>query len=178
MAIARLRIWAVTLACLSAACASTGSVPRPFPTPGSPGPRAEASTSAAGEVLNRSALVQTALDLLGTRYRNGGSDPTGFDCSGFTQYVFARHGLALPRQARDQFGTGHSIESRTLAPGDLLFFSTVAPGPSHVAISIGGDRFVHAPSSNGVVRVERLSSSYWSPRFIGARRIPRATSGL
>jgi cell wall-associated NlpC family hydrolase len=60
---------------------------------------------------------------------------------------------------------------RDLQPGDLVFFSTTAPGPSHVGMSIGGDEFIHAPSTAGVVRVERLSGTYWAPRFVGARRI-------
>jgi cell wall-associated NlpC family hydrolase len=115
-------------------------------------------------------LVGTALSLRGTPYRNGGSDPSGFDCSGFTQYVFAQHGLALPRDVREQFRQGRSIDSRALLPGDLVFFSTTDPGVSHVAIVVGGDEFVHAPSSTGVVRVEHLSASYWSQRFVGARR--------
>jgi cell wall-associated NlpC family hydrolase len=111
------------------------------------------------------------MDLRGTPYRNGGSDPDGFDCSGFTQWVFSRNGIVLPRATRDQFEAGHSVAADRLEPGDLLFFTTVAPGPSHVAIAIGGDEFVHAPSSTGVVRVEHLSSSYWRRRFIGARRV-------
>jgi cell wall-associated NlpC family hydrolase len=115
--------------------------------------------------------VGTALSLRGTPYRNGGSDPNGFDCSGFTQYVFAQFGFALPREVREQYHEGKSIEPADLAPGDLVFFSTTDPGVSHVAIVVGGDQFVHAPSSSGVVRVERLSSSYWSPRYVGARRI-------
>jgi len=65
---------------------------------------------------------------------------------------------------------GHSIDRNHLAPGDLVFFSTVAPGASHVGIAIGNDEFVHAPSSRGVVRVERLSADYWRRRYIGARR--------
>jgi cell wall-associated NlpC family hydrolase len=117
------------------------------------------------------ALVGTALALRGTPYVNGGADPSGFDCSGFTQYVFARYGLALPREVREQYRVGKSIKAEDLAPGDILFFSTTEPGPSHVAIALGGDQFVHAPSSTGVVRVERLSSSYWSPRYLGARRV-------
>jgi cell wall-associated NlpC family hydrolase len=116
------------------------------------------------------ALTGTALALRGVRYRDGGTDPSGFDCSGFTQYVFAQHGIALPRDVKDQFGTGKPVKPTEIAPGDLLFFTTVAPGPSHVAMAIGGDEFVHAPSSTGVVRVERLASTYWSQRFVGARR--------
>jgi cell wall-associated NlpC family hydrolase len=118
------------------------------------------------------ALVGTALQLRGTQYRDGGSDPNGFDCSGFTQYVFAQHGLSLPRAVHDQFSSGKAVRPAEIEAGDLLFFTTTAPGASHVAIAVGGDEFVHAPSSTGVVRVERLSSRYWAPRFVGARRVP------
>jgi peptidoglycan DL-endopeptidase CwlO len=117
------------------------------------------------------ALVGTALALRGIPYRNGGTDPQGFDCSGFTQYVFAQHGMALPRDVREQYRVGKSVKPEELSPGDIVFFATTDPGPSHVAIAIGGDEFVHAPSSTGVVRVEHLSSSYWSPRYLGARRL-------
>ena len=85
--------------------------------------------------------------------------------------MFNEHGVALPRDVRDQFKAGKSVKPDKVGPGDLLFFSTVAPGASHVAIALGGDEFIHAPSSTGVVRVERLTSSYWSKRFVGARRI-------
>lgn len=117
------------------------------------------------------AVAGTALSLRGTPYRNGGSDPHGFDCSGFTQYVFSQHGVALPRDVSEQYRAGEAINPSQLAPGDLVFFATTAPDVSHVAIAIGGDEFVHAPSSSGVVRVEHLSGSYWSPRFVGARRV-------
>jgi peptidoglycan DL-endopeptidase CwlO len=117
------------------------------------------------------ALAGTALGFRGTPYRNGGSDPQGFDCSGFTQYVFAQYGVALPRDVREQFKMGTAVDPGSVAPGDLVFFTTTAPGASHVAIALGGDQFVHAPSSSGVVRVERLSSGYWAPRYVGARRV-------
>ena len=109
--------------------------------------------------------------LRGTRYRDGGDGPDGFDCSGFTQYVFAQHGIALPRDVQTQSQLGQNVEPSELAMGDLVFFSTVARGASHVGIAIGGDQFVHAPSSAGVVRVEHLSAGYWSQRFVAARRI-------
>jgi cell wall-associated NlpC family hydrolase len=131
----------------------------------SPAPRSSASG------VDSYALVGTALSLRGAPYRNGGTDPQGFDCSGFTQYVFSQYGLPLPREVREQYRVGKSIKAEDLAPGDILFFATTDPGPSHVAIAIGGDQFVHAPSSTGVVRVEHLSSSYWSPRYLGARRV-------
>ena len=155
------------------ACASTGAVPRPFPTPGAhaapppstpaPPPSAPAGTGYA--------IAGTALSLRGAPYRDGGSDPHGFDCSGFVQYVFAQNGLRVPRKVGDQYHAGQSVSPGQIQPGDLVFFSTVAPGASHVGIAIGGDEFVHAPSERGEVRVEHLSSTYWSPRFIGARRV-------
>jgi cell wall-associated NlpC family hydrolase len=129
------------------------------------------SASAFRGAIDSYALVGTALALRGIPYRNGGADPQGFDCSGFTQYVFGQHGVALPRDVREQFRVGKSVKPEDLSPGDIVFFSTTEPGPSHVAIAIGGDEFVHAPSTSGVVRVEHLSSTYWSPRFLAARRV-------
>lgn len=162
------RLAGVALAAVTAACASTGATPRPFPAPG-PRPVAIAPARPAVSVLTR-----IALDLVGTPYRDGGSDPTGFDCSGFTQYVFHQDGVTLPRETHDQFKVGKKVKRTKVGAGDLLFFSTIAPGPSHVAIALGSGKFVHAPSSRGVVRVERLDASYWSRRFIGARRVTRS----
>jgi cell wall-associated NlpC family hydrolase len=185
---------------VSGGCASSGAVPHPFPMPSrgapaaarpaSPEPAvaAPAPPGAAGNEdpqlpepslqdrpaprLSRgNSLVDTALAFRGVPYRNGGSLPDGFDCSGFTQYVFAEFGIALPRATRKQYGEGQAVDADDLAPGDLVFFSTVAPGASHVGIAIDRDRFVHAPSSTGVVRVERLGASYWSRRYVGARRL-------
>ena len=176
----------ILAAACSGACASTGYRPQPFPLPGGEAapvqpvpppsaPEGQAPSSAAPRAaaggIDGYALAGTALSLRGAPYRNGGADPNGFDCSGFTQYVFSQHGLSLPREVREQYRVGKTIGPQDLAPGDILFFTTTDPGPSHVAIAIGGDQFVHAPSSTGVVRVERLSSSYWSPRFLGARRV-------
>jgi peptidoglycan DL-endopeptidase CwlO len=121
---------------------------------------------------NGYALSGTALSLRGAPYRNGGVDPvSGFDCSGFVKYVYQQHGVSMPREVREQFRVGKNVDRDQLEPGDLVFFSTVAPGASHVGIVIGGDQFVHAPSERGVVRVESLSQQYWSTRFIGAKRV-------
>jgi cell wall-associated NlpC family hydrolase len=180
---AALVIGTLALSACSIACASTGAVPKPFPVPGgSPnaappsGPAAPpAGKTTAGRAGRGSfdgyALAGTALSLRGAPYRNGGGDPQGFDCSGFTQYVFAQHGVSLPRAVHEQYRLGKTVKPDDLSPGDLVFFTTTDPGASHVAIAIGGDEFVHAPSSSGVVRVEHLGSSYWSPRFLGARRM-------
>jgi cell wall-associated NlpC family hydrolase len=116
-------------------------------------------------------VLSTALALQGTPYRNGGSDPSGFDCSGFVQWVYSRHGTALPREVRQQWRVGDDVDREDVRAGDLLFFETVSRGASHVGIALDGDRFVHAPSSTGVVRVERVSTPYWSSRWVGARRV-------
>jgi cell wall-associated NlpC family hydrolase len=119
------------------------------------------------------AVVESALALQGTPYRNGGTAPTGFDCSGLVQYVFAQQGIALPRSAREQFDATVAVPRDAVAPGDLVFFETVGRGPSHVGIVVGDDWFVHAPSGSGVVRLERLSAQYWSKRYLGTRRVTR-----
>jgi peptidoglycan DL-endopeptidase CwlO len=154
----------------SAACSSTGSVPRPFPTPGGRAPTADSRPSGTAAV-DTYALTGTALALRGSPYLNGGSTPSGFDCSGFTQYVFAQHGIGLPRDVKEQFEMGKAVKADRIAAGDLVFFTTIAPGASHVGIALGGDEFVHAPSTRGVVRVERFSAAYWSRRFVGVRRV-------
>lgn len=160
----------------ASACATTGAVPQPFPTPGGAAvalpPAAAPAPTAPADAY---AISGAALLLRGTPYRNGGSDPSGFDCSGFVWYVFARHGVQVPRTVSEQFRTGSQVDPADLRAGDLVFFDTMnAHAATHVGISIGGDEFVHAPSSAGEVRVERLGSTYWAPRFVGARRV---TSG-
>lgn len=117
------------------------------------------------------ALSGTALSLRGAPYKNGGVDPAGFDCSGLVRYVYSQHGVAMPREVREQFKVGKTVSRDRLEAGDLVFFSTVAPGASHVGIMIGGNQFVHAPSERGVVRVESLGQQYWGSRYVGARRV-------
>ena len=85
--------------------------------------------------------------------------------------MFDQHGVEMPRDVREQFERGRDIGVTDLAPGDLVFFTTVAPGASHVGILVGGDQFIHAPSSRGVVRVDHLGAQYWADRFVGAKRI-------
>jgi cell wall-associated NlpC family hydrolase len=157
------------VALTTGACASSGALPRPTPPPDAPTPPAARAPTREGGLGHR--IVADALDLRGVPYRNGGNDPRGFDCSGFVRYVLARHGIAAPRLTREQFAAGRAVRLQDVQPGDLLFFTTVAPGASHVAIALDGDEFVHAPSSRGVVRVERLALPYWRKRFVGARRL-------
>jgi cell wall-associated NlpC family hydrolase len=146
---------------ITSACANRGTPPR-FPGAiRSPRPASEAGAG----------VAETAERLEGTPYRSGGSDTAGFDCSGFVRYVFARHGVTLPRSVREQFQAGLAVPRDSLVAGDLVFFSTSAPGATHVGIILRDDWFVHAPSERGVVRAERLATAYWAKRYVGARRI-------
>ncbi|WP_243450352.1 C40 family peptidase [Desulfosporosinus sp. Sb-LF] len=114
-------------------------------------------------------LVNNALSLQGVPYVFGGTSRSGFDCSGYTQYVFNGSGTSLPRTAGEQFNVGSSVNRNELQAGDLVFFTTYAPGASHVGIYIGGGRFVHA--SNSGVRTTSLGDSYYAGRYLGARRV-------
>ena len=173
-----MRVLLIVVVLASSACATAGGTPRPFPRPGSAEPpvatRPNGGLGPTGTPLVRAGGYEvsgTALSLRGTPYKNGGMAPDGFDCSGFVWYVFAQHGVAVPRTVAEQYGAGGSVASTDLQAGDLVFFATAGSGASHVGIVVGGDSFVHAPSSNGVVRVERLGATYWAARFLGARRL-------
>ena len=163
--------WCLLILWLAGGCATgTGAIPEPFPRP----TRGRANPPVAARErrpIDPHALSSTALQLRGIPFIDGGATPSGFDCSGFTSYVFRQYGVELPRLAADQYRVGRAVSHDAIEAGDLLFFTTVAPGASHVALAIGEDEFVHAPSERGQVRVERLSSSYWSRRFLGARRV-------
>ena len=114
-------------------------------------------------------LTKTALRYLGVPYTWGGESFSGVDCSGFVQAVFHRNGIELPRTADAQYEVGRRVSTAGMQPGDLVFFQTYAEGASHVGIYLGGGQFVHASSSDGV-RVDSLTETYYSSRFIGARR--------
>ena len=193
----RLQVLSIVIATATAAggCASTGATPHPFPTPAASAPPSAGAAGTTGTGTPSSSrpatgagnapggvpgggaavgygITGTALSLRGAPYRDGGADPPGFDCSGFVRYVFAQNGVGVPRTVGEQWRAGREVPPGTpLAPGDLVFFSTVNPGASHVGIAIGGDEFVHAPSHTGQVRVERFSAPYWATRFVGARRV-------
>jgi cell wall-associated NlpC family hydrolase len=161
----------VFVAVLATGCAAKGVVatPRPFPGAIIPPRGGQPATPELAGVQPE--VISAALSYLGTPYVNGGSDPSGFDCSGFVQWVFAQQGRTLPREVRQQYRMGEEIDSDEVRPGDLVFFETVSSGASHVGIALGGGEFVHAPSSRGVVRIEKYTSDYWAARWVGARRI-------
>jgi len=113
-------------------------------------------------------VVGIALQYLGVPYVWGGSSPsTGFDCSGFTSYVFAQVGVSLPHHAASQYSYGTPVSQDQLAPGDLVFFD----GLGHVGIYIGGGQFIHAPHTGDVVKISSLYESWYAATYVGARRL-------
>ena len=118
---------------------------------------------------NTQALIQYAESFVGLPYVWGGTTPSpGFDCSGFTQYVFAHFGINISRTSEEQFAEGVPVSQSQLQPGDLVFFSTYAPGASHVGIYIGNGMMVDSEDA-GLMITNIFSNSYWAPRYIGAR---------
>jgi cell wall-associated NlpC family hydrolase len=114
--------------------------------------------------------AQHALDMRGKPYRASGNSPRGFDCSGLVQYSYAQVNMRLPRSTEEQWAGSRAVSRKELRPGDLLFFHQEGKRNSHVAIYVGNDRFVHAPSSGKQVSTASLSDRYWSQHFAGARR--------
>lgn len=116
-------------------------------------------------------LIATAKKYIGAPYRFGGTTPKGFDCSGFVQFVFRRHGFSIPRAADEQYYLGKKIKNRQeLEPGDLVFFTTYEKGASHCGIYLGKNQFIHVSSRRGV-RVDNLDDEYWKPRWYGGKHI-------
>jgi cell wall-associated NlpC family hydrolase len=111
-------------------------------------------------------VVGIAMRYLGTPYVWGGASPSGFDCSGFTMYVYAQVGVSLPHNAAAQYGYGSPVSSGDLQPGDLVFFD----GLGHVGLYIGGGQFIHAPHTGDVVKISSLSGWY-AATYVGARRL-------
>jgi len=138
-------------------------------------------SSASDAVAPEAQLLATAKRYLGTRYRLGGTKPSAFDCSGFVRFVFARHGVQLPRTAREQAGIGQRIVvgPDSLRVGDLLFFRTKRGAASHVAIYAGGGRIIHASSGSRRVRYDDLASArgrWFIERLTSVRRVLLLTS--
>jgi hypothetical protein len=123
-----------------------------------------------------SGLVDSAMNFLGVRYKLGGNTAeTGFDCSGFTRYVFENSlGRVLPHRADEQANAPElaKIDQKDLKPGDLVFFNTMRRTFSHVGIYLGDGKFIHSPRTGESVRIEDINISYWARHFTGARRVP------
>lgn len=122
-----------------------------------------------------SEMAVEAMDFVGIRYRRGGvSTETGFDCSGFTRYVFAMSlGMMLPRRADEQAAAPGfvAVQREDLQPGDLVFFNTLKRSFSHVGIYLGANRFIHAPRTGASIRTDDMTFAYWAKRYSGARRL-------
>lgn len=132
------------------------------------------TTKTASQTINKDAntnLVQTALACRGTRYSRGGTSRSGFDCSGFTRYVYAKYGVSLPHSSAAQARLGTPVSKSELVPGDLVFFHTYRSGISHVGIYIGNNNFIHASTQRRGVIVDSLNHPYYSARYRGARHI-------
>ena len=115
-------------------------------------------------------IIKTAKKYIGCPYLWGGTSPSGFDCSGFVQYVFNANGVKIPRTSREQYNFGTKVSKSDLQPGDLVFFNTSGKGVSHVGMYIGDGKFIHSGSSHGIIIAE-LFSNYWMNLYLGARRV-------
>jgi cell wall-associated NlpC family hydrolase len=125
-----------------------------------------------------SELAFRAMGMIGIRYKYGGNAPeSGLDCSGLVRYVFKEAwGANLPRTSEEISRVGENVDTNDLRPGDLVFYNTLKRSFSHVGIYLGDNKFIHAPSSGGKVRVESMDLTYWKNRFNGARRISEPES--
>ena len=162
---------AVALSGILAACASTSPPGTPLspgavPTPDS----SHLSGASRPAAAPGAALADLALSMLGQPYRFGGAAPGGFDCSGLVAYAAAGAGVQVPRTAHQQFASGRPVARGELRAGDLVFMH-LKHKELHVGIAIGNERFVHAPSKGGAVRIDSLDAAPYARGFLGARRL-------
>ena len=147
-----------------------GQIARQSSVTASPSP-AVSSSAGRGDVDD---LIGSAMGFLGVAYRFGGASPSGFDCSGFMQYIFRKaFAVNLPRTSAEQANVGVAVNRSQLQPGDMVFFRTAGSRISHVGMYIGNDRFIHAPRTGKRIEITSLSNRYWSARYATARRVKR-----
>ncbi|WDL95457.1 C40 family peptidase [Alicyclobacillus sp. ALC3] len=131
---------------------------------------AQHHTSGSLPTGNAQAIIQFGEQFMGTPYVWGGTSPNpGFDCSGFTQFVFAHFGINIPRTSEEQYAVGVPVSEANLQPGDLVFFSTYAPGASHVGIYVGNGMMLDSEDMGLVI--DNIHNSYWGPKYLGARQM-------
>jgi cell wall-associated NlpC family hydrolase len=115
-------------------------------------------------------LVAIAKKYIGTPYKFGTAGPKSFDCSGYLQFIFAKNNVSIPRTADEQYKLGQKSTRGQLVEGDLVFFSTYEPGPSHCGLYLGDGKFIHASSSKGI-RIDELDNDYWKAHYLGGKHI-------
>ena len=145
-----------------------------------PANQADLAEAAATSELRRGnmadQLINTAMRFLGVPYRSGQSSPSGFDCSGFMQYIFRKaFAVNLPRTSAEQANVGVAVNRSQLQPGDMVFFRTAGSRISHVGMYIGNDRFIHAPRTGRDIEITSMNGNYWKSRYITARRVDRSS---
>lgn len=132
---------------------------------------AEAASSVASNEI-----VSSAKNLIGIKYRYGGTTKAGFDCSGFVGYIYKSQGVNLSRTAAGIYSTGTAVKKANLAVGDLVFFNTSGKGVSHVGMYIGSGKFIHASTSKGV-RIDKVDDPYyWGKKYVGAKRVAEVST--
>ena len=152
---------------VAAPAPGSGAVALPSPSgSGSSAAPAPTSGSAPAPSGSGSAVVNYALQFIGTPYKWGGSGPGGFDCSGFTSYVYSKFGVNLQHYTGAQVKEGTPVSRNDLQPGDLVFFH----GDSHEGLYIGGGKFIHAPHTGDSVKISSLGDSWYSSGYDGAVR--------
>jgi murein DD-endopeptidase len=155
----RLGIAALAAGLMLQGCGTAPPQPSPPPT-----------VAASPQSSLGSEIVLRAIALIGTPYRWGGNDRSGFDCSGLVHFVHSELGIEVPRTAEEQFRAATRVDIDKLQPGDVLFFKTSGKRVSHVAIYAGAGRFVHAPQSGRLIELRELNDDYYRPRLAGAGR--------
>jgi len=130
-----------------------------------------AGNTEASSTVDSKELVATAKNLIGIKYRGGGTTTSGFDCSGFVTYVFDNLGIDLPRTSSGMHSSGSKVEKSDLIAEDLVCVNTTGKGVSHVGIYIGEGKFIHSASSQGVSVSQLNDPYYWGKRYIGAKRV-------
>lgn len=157
-----IRILALTITVLLLGSACSSLLPQS-------GIQQSKSTSVSGPASIGERAAAVALHQVGVPYRYGGSNPGGFDCSGLVQYAYSQAGMPVARTTAQMWSTLRTVTPGKLRPGDVLFFR-IDGKMSHVGMYIGGQRFVHAPSSGRTVTVANLQSSFYRAAFIRAGR--------
>jgi cell wall-associated NlpC family hydrolase len=151
------------------ACSSTPTQPDGEPRPRTPAQTATSQSTDTGQQSIGKRVAAYAQDMVGVPYKYGGKSPLGFDCSGLVHYSYGQAGITVPRTSRAQLSASRRITLREARPGDLLFFKS--RNYSHVAIYLGDDTFVHAPSTGKRVTRASMMKNYYRTHLVAVGRL-------